>query len=204
MQPNSVDKSQEITEDDLNMDVRPASDLPEEILQRVAAASATEPTPVNETIRAIIETTAGDIVVELYGAEAPLTVGNFVKLAQMDFYDGLTFHRVIPGFMIQGGDPLTASDELRPAHGSGGPGYTFEDEINDRKIVLGSLAMANGGPNTNGSQFFIVVAEETPHLDGVHTNFGQVIDGMDIVVDISRVERDRRLPFDQSHRNLPD
>jgi cyclophilin family peptidyl-prolyl cis-trans isomerase len=148
--------------------------------------------PIHETVRATIRTNRGDIEVELYGQEAPITVGNFVKLAGEGFYDGTTFHRVIPDFMIQGGDPLSRNQENRQLHGTGGPGYTFEDEINERLIVRGELAMANSGPNTNGSQFFIVTAEATPHLDGRHTNFGTVIEGMDIVDAIEQVERDAR------------
>lgn len=138
--------------------------------------------PINQAVQVTLKTNKGDIQLVLDGASAPLTVGNFVRLALDDFYDGVMFHRVIPGFMIQGGDPTGT--------GSGGPGYQFQDEINQRKLVRGSLAMANAGPNTNGSQFFIVTALATPHLDGFHTNFGQVVGGMDVVDAISRVERD--------------
>ncbi len=120
-----------------------------------------------------MQTTEGPITFELFDADAPKTVENFRKLAGEGFYDGLTFHRVIPDFMIQGGCPLGT--------GTGGPGYTFEDEFNDHKIVRGALAMANAGPNTNGSQFFIVTAESCPWLDGKHTVFGEVSDGMDVV-----------------------
>jgi cyclophilin family peptidyl-prolyl cis-trans isomerase len=130
---------------------------------------------------ATISTSRGDIVVRLYGKEAPKTVENFAKLAGEGFYDGTKFHRVIRGFMIQGGDPLSKDDSLKSSWGTGGPGYQFEDEINGKKIVRGSLAMANAGPNTNGSQFFIVTADATPWLDGKHTNFGEVISGMDVV-----------------------
>ncbi|WP_210495915.1 peptidylprolyl isomerase [Patulibacter sp. SYSU D01012] len=122
---------------------------------------------------ATISTSEGDVVVELFDADAPKTVENFKKLSADGFYDGLIFHRVIPDFMIQGGCPQGT--------GTGGPGYTFEDEINDHKIVRGTLAMANAGPNTNGSQFFIVTAESTPWLDGKHTAFGQVTAGEDVV-----------------------
>lgn len=122
---------------------------------------------------ATISTSEGDVVVELFDADAPKTVENFKKLSSDGFYDGLIFHRVIPDFMIQGGCPQGT--------GTGGPGYTFEDEINDHKIVRGTLAMANAGPNTNGSQFFIVTAESTPWLDGKHTAFGQVTAGEDVV-----------------------
>jgi len=122
---------------------------------------------------ATLHTNAGEITVELFDEDAPKTVENFRKLAGEGFYDGLLFHRVISDFMIQGGCP--------EGTGTGGPGYTFEDEINEHKIVRGALAMANAGPNTNGSQFFIVTTEAAPWLDGKHTVFGQVTDGMDAV-----------------------
>jgi peptidyl-prolyl cis-trans isomerase B (cyclophilin B) len=131
---------------------------------------------------ATMHTNHGAIEVELFDDAAPKTVDNFVKLAGDGFYDGVTFHRVIPDFMIQGGDPTGT--------GMGGPGYTFEDEFNDHKVVRGALAMANAGPNTNGSQFFVVTAEATPWLDGKHTVFGQVTQGMDVVDKISSVETD--------------
>ena len=131
---------------------------------------------------ATLHTNHGAIEVELFDDDAPKTVDNFTKLARDGFYDGVTFHRVIPDFMIQGGDPTGS--------GMGGPGYTFEDEFNDRKVVRGALAMANAGPNTNGSQFFVVTAEATPWLDGKHTVFGQVTNGMDVVDTISSVETD--------------
>jgi cyclophilin family peptidyl-prolyl cis-trans isomerase len=120
-----------------------------------------------------MHTTAGPIVFELFDEDAPKTVENFRKLAAEGFYDGLNFHRVIKEFMIQGGCPLGT--------GTGGPGYTFEDESNSHKIVRGALAMANAGPDTNGSQFFIVTAQKCPWLDGKHTVFGQVSEGMDVV-----------------------
>jgi peptidyl-prolyl cis-trans isomerase B (cyclophilin B) len=122
---------------------------------------------------AILHTNAGDVTVELFDDAAPKTVENFRKLAGDGFYDGLIFHRVISDFMIQGGCP--------EGTGTGGPGYTFEDEINEHKIVRGALAMANAGPDTNGSQFFIVTTDEAPWLDGKHTVFGRVSDGMDAV-----------------------
>ncbi len=133
---------------------------------------------------ATIETNLGTIQLELFTDDAPETVGHFTKLAGEGFYDGLVFHRVIPDFMIQGGCPQGT--------GTGGPGYTFDDEPNDHPIVRGTLAMANAGPNTNGSQFFIVTAEATPWLDGKHTAFGQVTSGMDVVDAIQSVERDAR------------
>jgi cyclophilin family peptidyl-prolyl cis-trans isomerase len=126
----------------------------------------------------------GPIELELFDDDAPKTVANFVKLARDGFYDGVIFHRVIPDFMIQGGDPTGT--------GTGGPGYQFEDEINERKVVRGALAMANAGPNTNGSQFFIVTAEACPWLDGKHTVFGRVTNGMEVVDAISRVDADAR------------
>jgi cyclophilin family peptidyl-prolyl cis-trans isomerase len=122
---------------------------------------------------ATLSTSEGDIAFELFDADAPKTVENFKKLAADGFYDGLIFHRVIADFMIQGGCPNGT--------GTGGPGYQFEDEFNEHKIVRGTLAMANAGPNTNGSQFFIVTADATPWLDGKHTAFGQVTGGEDVV-----------------------
>ena len=123
--------------------------------------------------QATLHTSAGPIAVEFHDEEAPKTVENFRKLAADGFYDELVFHRVIPDFMIQGGCP--------EGSGTGGPGYTFEDEFNDHKIVRGALAMANAGPDTNGSQFFIVTTDAAPWLDGKHTVFGKVTDGMDAV-----------------------
>lgn len=135
---------------------------------------------------AIIKTNFGDIELSLFPDKAPITVDNFVKLSEAGFYNGTLFHRVIKDFMIQGGDPLSKESNLA-LHGTGGPGYTFQDEINDEKMVRGVIAMANAGPNTNGSQFFIVTAEQTPWLDGKHTVFGRVVKGMDIVDKISMV-----------------
>jgi peptidyl-prolyl cis-trans isomerase B (cyclophilin B) len=132
--------------------------------------------------KATLHTNKGAIAVELFDDDAPKTVENFKKLAGDGFYDGVIFHRVIPDFMIQGGDPTGT--------GRGGPGYTFEDEFNDHKIERGALAMANSGPNTNGSQFFIVTADSAPWLNGKHTVFGRVTDGMDAVDAISEADRD--------------
>ena len=129
-------------------------------------------------------TNHGDIVLELFDEDAPETVGNFRRLAEDGFYDGLIFHRVIPDFMIQGGCPQGT--------GTGGPGYTFKDEINDHKVVKGALAMANAGPDTNGSQFFIVTTEAAPWLDGKHTVFGEVAGGMDVVDKIGTLPTDAR------------
>ena len=131
---------------------------------------------------AVMKTTEGDITFELFDEDAPKTVSNFKKLAGQGFYDGLIFHRIIPDFMIQGGCPR--------GDGTGDAGYKFEDEFNDHPIVRGTLAMANAGPNTNGSQFFIVTAQATPWLDGKHTAFGQVTAGQDVVDAISAVDRD--------------
>jgi peptidyl-prolyl cis-trans isomerase B (cyclophilin B) len=133
---------------------------------------------------ATLHTNQGAISIELFDDDAPKTVDNFLKLARDGFYDGVIFHRVIPDFMIQGGDPTGT--------GSGGPGYQFEDEFNQHKVVRGALAMANAGPNTNGSQFFIVTTQEASWLDGKHTVFGRVTDGMDVVDAISAVETDAR------------
>jgi cyclophilin family peptidyl-prolyl cis-trans isomerase len=133
---------------------------------------------------ATFHTSEGPIEIELYPEDAPKTVASFTKLASDGFYDGLIFHRVIPQFMIQGGCPLGT--------GTGGPGYQFEDEFNEHKVVKGALAMANSGPNTNGSQFFIVTTEATPWLDGKHTVFGQVVSGQDVADRISLVDRDAR------------
>jgi peptidyl-prolyl cis-trans isomerase B (cyclophilin B) len=131
-----------------------------------------------------LTTNHGDIVLELFDEDAPKTVDNFRKLAEDGFYDGLIFHRVIPDFMIQGGCP--------EGTGTGGPGYTFEDEFNQHKVVRGALAMANAGPNTNGSQFFIVTTAAAPWLDGKHTVFGEVTDGMDVVDKIEKLPTDAR------------
>ena len=133
-------------------------------------------------MNARLQTNHGPIEVELYPNEAPKTVGNFVKLARDGFYDGLIFHRVIPDFMIQGGDPTGT--------GRGGPGYQFEDEFNEHKVDRGALAMANAGPNTNGSQFFIVTADACPWLDGKHTVFGRVTSGLDVADTISTLPAD--------------
>ena len=134
--------------------------------------------------QATLHTSEGPIAIELLPEEAPKTVENFTRLASDGFYDGLSFHRVIPDFMIQGGCPV--------GDGTGGPGYTFEDEPNEHSVARGALAMANAGPNTNGSQFFIVTADACPWLDGKHTVFGHVQSGQDVVDRISLVDRDAR------------
>jgi cyclophilin family peptidyl-prolyl cis-trans isomerase len=133
---------------------------------------------------ATMTTNHGEIAFELFDEDAPKTVDNFRKLARDGFYDGLTFHRIIRDFMIQGGCP--------EGTGTGGPGYTFEDEINPHKVVRGALAMANAGPNTNGSQFFIVTTEAAPWLDGRHTVFGKVTSGMEVVDKLESLPTDGR------------
>ena len=168
-----------------------------------------------QSIKAILKTNMGDIKIDFFHTEAPRTVMNFANLAKADFYNGTKFHRVIEGFMVQGGDP-NSKDADKSDDGGGGPGYAFEDEINpntldglgeedikeleargyvynynlpnSHNVRKGMVAMANSGPNTNGSQFFIVTAEEAPWLDGLHTVFGQVVEGMDIVNKINTVE----------------
>lgn len=151
-----------------------------EWLNRRSGASAM----VGDMSKATMHTSVGAIELELFDADAPKTVENFKKLADDGFYDGLIFHRVIKDFMIQGGCPLGT--------GTGGPGYTFEDEFNQNKIVRGALAMANAGPNTNGSQFFVVTTAAAPWLDGKHTVYGQVTSGMETVDKIEGIETDRR------------
>jgi cyclophilin family peptidyl-prolyl cis-trans isomerase len=133
---------------------------------------------------ATMTTSEGPITIELFDADAPKTVQNFKDLAAKGFYDGLIFHRVIKDFMIQGGCP--------EGTGTGGPGYKFEDEFNDHKIVRGALAMANAGPNTNGSQFFLVTTPAASWLDGKHTVFGQITDGLDVVDKIEGKPTDAR------------
>ena len=139
---------------------------------------------MSNDLYATLHTSEGDIVIQLLPNHAPKTVKNFKDLAEKGFYDGLTFHRVIKDFMIQGGCPQGT--------GTGGPGYQFEDEFNDHKVVRGALAMANSGPNTNGSQFFIVTIDAAPWLDGKHTVFGEVKEGMDVVDALEGLPTDAR------------
>lgn len=146
--------------------------------------------PTSQEIMAVIKTNLGDIKLEFFPDDAPNTVDNFISLSEAGFYDGVKFHRVIKDFMIQAGDPNSKDDDWSD-DGLGGPGYTFADEINSRKIVKGTLAMANAGANTNGSQFFILTAEAAPWLDGKYTVFGQVVEGMDTVLAIENVETDK-------------
>lgn len=139
---------------------------------------------------AIIKTNQGDITVKFF-EESPVTVNNFMNLAKAGFYNDTKFHRVIKDFMIQGGDPLSKGTDTS-VYGTGGPDYRFADEFNNHKLVAGSLAMANSGPSTNGSQFFIVTLDATPWLDGKHTNFGEVVKGMEIVKSIEAAETNSR------------
>jgi len=161
--------------------------------QAAAAEVAQEPGPVvtkdntQKIMHATLHTNKGDISIEFLDAQAPNTVANFVKLAEGGFYNGTKFHRVIKGFMIQGGDPLSKDDSQMARWGTGGPGYSFNDEIGaTNKNDVGTIAMANSGPNTNGSQFFINVASNN-FLDGKHTVFGRVVSGMDVVHAIENV-----------------
>lgn len=144
----------------------------------------------NKPTLAVLDTSLGEVSIQFLKGKATTTVDNFVKLAESDFYKNTKFHRVIKDFMIQGGDPLTRkSDTLQ--YGTGGPGYVFDDEINDEPMVRGVVAMANAGPNTNGSQFFILTSDR-PDLEGSYTAFAKVVDGMDVVDAISEVKRDER------------
>lgn len=147
------------------------------------ASKKMEQIKVSKQDEAVLHTNMGDITIKFYNADAPKTVDNFIKLSHDGFYNGLNFHRVIADFMIQGGDPN--------GDGTGGPGYEFADEINSHKIVKGTVAMANSGEDTNGSQFFIVTEKEQPHLDGKHTVFGEVSEGMDVVAKIAAVPVDK-------------
>jgi cyclophilin family peptidyl-prolyl cis-trans isomerase len=178
----------------------PARDMPADSVastpqeqQTATNTSIIQESPiVEERMNVTLHTSKGDITIELFADKSPKTVENFVTLAKDGFYDQTSFHRVIPDFMIQGGDPLSKDQSNRMVHGTGGPDYMFDDEFNDEKLVRGSLAMANRGPNTNGSQFFIVTAEATPWLDGRHTNFGKVVSGMEVVEMIEATETDPR------------
>ncbi len=146
---------------------------------------------VSKYSEALIKTNFGNIKVKFYSKESPKTVNNFLNLAKIGFYNNTKFHRVIKNFMIQGGDPNSKDDNWSD-DGRGGPGYKFADEFNNHKLVKGSLAMANSGPNTNGSQFFIVTKKATPWLDGRHTNFGYVIEGMNVVKKIEAVKTNKQ------------
>ena len=145
-----------------------------------------QPDLTKQYSQAKFTTNYGDFTVKFFAADAPITVNNFLNLAQAGFYNGTKFHRIIKGFMIQGGDPLTKESDAS-AYGTGGPGYKFKDEVNKLDLAEGSLAMANSGPDTNGSQFFIVTSPETLHLQGYYTNFGKVVSGLDIVHKIENI-----------------
>ena len=157
-----------------------------EVVEKVPESSGQE----SSDITTELHTNYGTNELVLFTAHAPKTVSNFTKLAKDGFYNGTKFHRVIQGFMIQGGDP-NSKDSDWSNDGQGGPGYTFGDEINSHKLVRGVIAMANSGPDTNGSQFFIVTADATAWLDGHHTVFGKVIKGMDVVDKIEKVPTDK-------------
>lgn len=161
-----------------------ASTMPQASVQPDAVVRAGSPQTTNDNkkiMQAIIHTSKGDVTIEFFEADAPNTVANFVKLAQAGFYDGTKFHRVIKGFMIQGGDPLSKDDAMAARWGTGGPGYQFADEIRaNNHNDAGTISMANAGPNTNGSQFFVNTAANN-FLDTKHTTFGKVVAGLDVV-----------------------
>lgn len=180
-----------VSQQNINLETKPmTTEASAPVVNNEQTNTMNDLTLVKEYSQAIIKTSLGDITVKFYGEESPATVENFLKLAQTGFYNGVRFHRVIKDFMIQGGDPNSKDDDWSN-DGIGGPGYQFADEFNSHKLVAGSLAMANAGPNTNGSQFFIVTAESTPWLDGKHTNFGQIVAGMEVVKKIEALEVDR-------------
>ncbi len=139
---------------------------------------------------AVLKTTQGDIEITFLSAGAPVTVNNFITLAEKSFYTDTKFHRVVKGFIIQGGDPLSRGPD-RSIYGRGGPGYVFDNEVNTQKMIRGKVAMANYGPNTNGSQFFILTRKEAPSLEGQHTIFAEVTKGMDVVDAINAVAVDK-------------
>jgi len=153
----------------------------------VAKGTIPLPPVTNNAMTATIVTNMGEVVIELFSSDAPKTVANFAALAQDGFYNGIKFHRVIKGFMLQAGDPLTKDNALKDQWGTGGPGYAFEDEIHaNNRNVVGTISMANSGPNTNGSQFFINTADNS-FLDTKHTVFGKVISGTETVTAIEGV-----------------
>lgn len=180
----SYDNSKETPEQPTQVATKPSQSTmtnvtpPEDLLtERTETGSSSKAGPI-----AIMKTNQGDIKIQLFEEATPKTVENFVTLAEQGFYNGTLFHRVIPDFMIQGGDPNTR--EMKDdwsTHGTGGPGYKFADEFNEHKNVRGMISMANAGPGTNGSQFFLITAEATPWLDGKHAVFGEIIEGMDTV-----------------------
>ena len=188
VQPTSPTSS---LEENTNLDLNPGENLGLQTNEQTTMSIKNQVDLTKEYSQAVINTSLGKITVKFYTEESPVTVNNFLNLAQAGFYNNTKFHRVIKDFMIQGGDPNSKEAATR-LYGIGGPGYKFADEINNRKLVAGSLAMANSGTNTNGSQFFIVTAPETPWLDGMHTNFGEVVSGMDVVHQIENVQTGER------------
>jgi peptidylprolyl isomerase len=186
VQVASAPASQASTTDSFNYSSTTQDATPPQTTASAALPAQTPaPTTINKKyMHATLHTNQGDIVIEFFAADAPNTVANFTKLAAAGFYDGTKFHRVIQGFMIQGGDPLSKDDSMMARWGTGGPGYQFADEIRaNNQNNIGTISMANAGPNTNGSQFFINVANNN-FLDGKHTTFGKVIKGMDVVTKI--------------------
>lgn len=167
------------------------SSIPNEALLTSEATGTAQVITTNKNImQATLHTTQGDITIEFFTEDAPKTVENFIKLAQSGFYDGTKFHRVIAGFMVQGGDPLTKDDAAISRWGTGGPGYQFADEIHaNNKNEVGTIAMANAGPNTNGSQFFLNTASNN-FLDSKHTVFGRIVSGMEVVRAIEALPTD--------------
>lgn len=184
---SATEKTEDVTPMDPNVNISDTKGKQPGAANELTNNTMAETIPVYS--QAVLKTNVGEVTVELFRDDAPKTVENFITLAQSGFYNGTKFHRVIEDFMIQGGDPLSKTDD-KNMWGRGGPGYQFEDEINDHPLVRGSLAMANSGPDTNGSQFFIVTAESTPWLDGKHTNFGRVVEGMEVVEKIEKTARD--------------
>lgn len=180
---------------------QPPVEQPQDTMQELSSPTMPEGLPTSrletqsdskEGPVVVMKTTKGDITLQLFEEATPGTVKNFVELAKQDFYDGIRFHRVIPGFMAQSGDPNTKSDpDNRSIHGTGGPGYKFADEINLHSNAIGTISMANAGPNTNGSQFFINVADNS-FLDGRHAVFGEVTEGLEVVTEIVNSETDPR------------
>jgi peptidyl-prolyl cis-trans isomerase B (cyclophilin B) len=183
--PQDLERHEDCDEDSRDNEHGSRAELndPDSLVRHVCSIAAL-PDGTFRHVKAVLHTNHGAIDVELFPDDAPKTVDNFVKLARDGFYDGVIFHRVIPDFMIQGGDPTGT--------GTGGPGYSFEDEFNQHKVERGALAMANAGPNTNGSQFFIVTTESAPWLDGKHTVFGRVTSGLEVADTISEQPRDSR------------
>lgn len=188
----SVDIDDNVDIDGIDLNLNQGSQSPsQQAATTVTGDSRIDPTQFEDLVsqydQARIKTNAGYIQIKFYNEDSPFTVNNFLNLAKLGFFDDIKFHRVIPNFMIQTGDPNSKDNDWSD-DGMGGPGYRFKDEFNENKIVKGSLAMANAGPDTNGSQFFIVTAESTSWLDGKHTNFGYVVSGMSVIDAISNVE----------------